>query len=163
LGAAITWAAHSSVAVVLVVMSFAVQGTIAPTAAFALVLGANLGTAINPLLEGSTGNDPVAKRLPVGNMVNRALGVICALVALPYLAPLLVTLVPDNGRAVADFHTGFNLLLALIFFPLLKPFARLLQRLLPSRTEAADPGRPLFLDPAAIDTPVLALGLAARE
>src|SRR5262249_47774204 len=80
-----------------------------------------------------------------------------------YLAPLLVTLVPDNGRAVADFHTGFNLLLALIFFPLLKPFARLLQRLLPSRTEAADPGRPLFLDPAAIDTPVLALGLAARE
>jgi phosphate:Na+ symporter len=163
LGAAITWAAHSSVAVVLVVMSFAVQGTIPPTAAFALVLGANLGTAINPLLEGSTGNDPVAKRLPVGNMINRALGVACALIALPHVAPLVVTLVPDNGRAVADFHTAFNLLLALIFFPLLTPFAALLRRLLPPRSEPDDPGRPVYLDPTAIDTPVLALGLAARE
>ena len=48
-----TWAAHSSVAVVLVIMSFAAQGVVPPIAAFALVLGANLGTAINPLLEGS--------------------------------------------------------------------------------------------------------------
>ena len=52
LAAAVTWAAHSSVAVVLVVMSFAAQGVVPPMAAFALVLGANLGTAINPLLEG---------------------------------------------------------------------------------------------------------------
>jgi hypothetical protein len=29
---------------------------------------------------------------------------------------------------VADFHTGFNIVLALLFFPLLKPFARLLVR-----------------------------------
>jgi phosphate:Na+ symporter len=163
LGAAVTWAAHSSVAVVLVVMSFAVQGTIPPMAAFALVLGANLGTAINPLLEGSPDNDPAAKRLPVGNLINRAFGVVCALIALPYLAPLIVRVIPDNGRAVADFHTGFNLLLALVFFPLLAPFAALLRRMLPSRTEVSDPGRAVYLDPTAIDTPVLAIGLAARE
>ena len=51
LAAGLTWAAHSSVAVVLVIMSFAAQGTVPPQAAFALVLGANLGTAINPVLE----------------------------------------------------------------------------------------------------------------
>jgi phosphate:Na+ symporter len=45
LAAGLTWAAHSSVAVVLLVMSFAAKGTIPPEAAFALVLGANLGTA----------------------------------------------------------------------------------------------------------------------
>ena len=49
--AGLTWAAHSSVAIVLLVMSLAAKGVVPPDAAFALVLGANLGTAINPLLE----------------------------------------------------------------------------------------------------------------
>src|ERR1700744_3787470 len=79
LGAGLTWAAHSSVAVVLVVMSFAAQGTVPPDAAFALVLGANLGTAINPLLEGGAGADPAGRRLPIGNLLNRVLGCAVAL------------------------------------------------------------------------------------
>ena len=70
--AGLTWAAHSSVAVVLLVMSFAAKGVVPPDAAFALVLGANLGTAINPVLEGVSGDDPVARRLPLGNLLNRA-------------------------------------------------------------------------------------------
>src|ERR1700723_1549610 len=68
LAAGLTWAAHSSVAIVLVIMSFAAKGTVPPAAAFALVLGANLGPAINPVLEGTTGSDPVAKRVPLGNL-----------------------------------------------------------------------------------------------
>ena len=64
---------------------------------------------------------------------------------------------PDAGRAVADFHTGFNIILALLFFPLLKPFARLLVRLLPARVDTADPSRPLYLDWAARETPSIAL------
>jgi phosphate:Na+ symporter len=46
LAAALTWAAHSSVAVVLLVMSLAYSGFVTPTAALALVLGATHGTAI---------------------------------------------------------------------------------------------------------------------
>ncbi|HTR84617.1 MAG TPA: Na/Pi cotransporter family protein [Reyranella sp.] len=163
LAAGLTWAAHSSVAVVLVVMSFAVQGTVPPLAAFALVLGANLGTAINPLLEGGVGTDPAAKRLPVGNLVNRLVGVVVGLALLPVLSRLMVTIEPDNARAVADFHTAFNIVMALAFFPLLAPFARLLQRMMPSRIDQSDPGRPVYLDPGARETPVLALGAAARE
>jgi phosphate:Na+ symporter len=64
---------------------------------------------------------------------------------------------------VADFHTAFNLILALVFFPLLKPYATLLRRWFPVRVTASDPGAPLYLDPAARETPVLALGFAARE
>lgn len=77
--AGLTWAAHSSVAVVLLVMSFAAKGTVPPDAAFALVLGANLGTAINPILEGATGQDPAARRVAVGNLINRTIGVAIAL------------------------------------------------------------------------------------
>jgi phosphate:Na+ symporter len=148
---------------VLVVMSFAAQGLVPPIAAFALVLGANLGTAINPLLEGGAGDDPAARRLPIGNLVNRLIGVVIALAALPWLSRLMVTVEPDNARAVADFHTAFNVVLAVVFFPLLTPFARLLKRWLPTRLDQNDPGRPIYLDPAARETPVLALGAAARE
>jgi phosphate:Na+ symporter len=163
IAAGLTWAAHSSVAVVLVIMSFAAQGTVPPEAAFVLVLGANLGTAINPVLEGASGNDPAAKRLPLGNPVNRVIGVVIGLVALPYVSVWLVTIDRDNARAVADFHTAFNQVLAAIFFPLLNPFAKLLRRWMPARVDEADPGQPLYLDPAARETPVIALGGAARE
>jgi phosphate:Na+ symporter len=106
--AGLTWAAHSSVAVVLLVMSFAAKGTVPPDAAFALVLGANLGTAINPVLEGTTGQDPAARRVAVGNLINRAVGVAIALSVLPLIGRLIVSIEPDNARAVADFHTAFN-------------------------------------------------------
>src|SRR4051794_25943621 len=163
LAAGLTWAAHSSVAVVLLTMSFAAKGVVPPDAAFALVLGANLGTAINPVLEGGVGDDPPARRLPIGNLINRGIGAAIALALLPTLGPWLVTIDPDNARVVADFHTGFNLILALIFFPLLTPYASLLRRLLPARVNPADPGRPLYLDPAAIEVPMVALGATARE
>jgi phosphate:Na+ symporter len=163
LAAGLTWATHSSVAIVLVIVSFAAQGTVPPAAAFALVLGANLGTAINPMLEGTTGSDPVAKRVPLGNLLTRVVGVVIGLIALPYIGPWLVSFETGNARAVADFHTAFNVLLALLFFPLLKPYAALLCRWLPPRTDPADPCRPLYLDPAARNNPAIALGGAARE
>src|ERR1700761_8531252 len=163
LGAGLTWAAHSSVAVVLVVMSFAAQGTVPPDAAFALVLGANLGTAINPVLEGATGNDPAARRLPLGNLLNRVVGVAVALALLDQVGPALMRLEPDASRAVADFHTAFNLIVAAVFLPLLRPSAPLLTQLIPTRIEPSDPSRPLYLDPAARELPPVALAGAARE
>jgi phosphate:Na+ symporter len=163
LAAGLTWAAHSSVAIVLLIMAFAAQAVVPPHAAFALVLGANLGTALNPLLEGGIGGDPAAKRLPIGNLVNRVVGCALALAFLHWIGPALVAIEPNASRAVADFHTGFNVVLALLFFPLLKPFARLLTRLLPARVNMADPSQPLYLDWAARETPSIALAGAARE
>src|SRR5712671_1215251 len=51
IAAALTWAAHSSVATVLLIMSLAYSNFITPAAAMALVLGANFGSAINPFFE----------------------------------------------------------------------------------------------------------------
>src|SRR6202012_1290274 len=116
-----------------------------------------------PFREGCAGADPAPRRLPIGNLINRGLGVAIALALLPILGPWMVTIDPDNTRVVADFHTGFNLILALVFFPLLTPYAALLRRLLPARVNAADPGRPLYLDPAAVEVPMVALGAATRE
>lgn len=161
--AGLTWAAHSSVAIVLLVMSLASRGTVPMETAFALVLGANLGTAINPLLEGASGDDPVSRRLPLGNLVNRLVGVAAALALLPWAAPFLATIEPDKARSVADFHALFNLAVAAVSLPLLTPYAAFLERWLPARRDAADPGRPIYLDPAVRKSPALALGGGARE
>ena len=50
-GATMAWAAHSSVAVALLVMSLTGKGVLPLDAAIALMIGANIGTAINPLLK----------------------------------------------------------------------------------------------------------------
>lgn len=163
IGAAATWLAHSSVAIILVTVSLASRGVMAPDTAFAMVLGANLGTSLNPILEGVQGDDPAAKRLPVGNMVVRLAGVALAVPALPWLGRWTVMAEPDVARAVADFHTVFNVTLAVVCLPMLDAYAGLLRRWLPTRIDPADPTRPLYLDPAALETPIVALGSAARE
>jgi phosphate:Na+ symporter len=161
--AALTWAAHSSVATVLLIVSFAEKGVIPPHAAFALVLGANLGAALIPLLESPAGGDPMARRLPIGNLLNRLIGCIIGIALLDGAGRLLVAIEPDPGRAVADFHTLFNLVTAALFLPVLGPFARMLVRLLPARAISADPSRPIYLDEAARETPAVALAGATRE
>ena len=163
LAAALTWAAHSSVTVILLVMSLAYSQFVTPVAALALILGANIGSAINPLLEGSRSDNPASQRLPVGNLLNRLVG--CALV-LPFLEPIaraLASFEPDPSRMAADFHTTFNLALALIFILPLNALAALLTRLLPDRAKPNDPSTPLYLDESALSTPSVALVCAARE
>jgi phosphate:Na+ symporter len=163
MAAALTWAAHSSVAVVLLVMSLAYSHFITPVAALSLILGANLGSAINPLVEGSHSDNPASRRLPIGNLLNRLIG--CALV-LPFLHPIAAALAqfePNPSRMAADFHTAFNVALAVVFIVPLNGLAALLTRLLPDRAKPNDPSTPLYLDETALVTPSVALVCAARE
>lgn len=161
--AVFAWLAHSSAAAILLAASFAAKGVVSLPAAFALTLGANLGGAINPVFESATGRDPAFRRLPIGNLLNRGVGVAGGLLFLPAIAEWMGTWEASPARAVADFHTLLNLLLALLFFPWLPGYARLLTAWLPERREKEELGQPLYLDPGALGTPVVALGSAARE
>ena len=162
LGALFAWAAHSSVAAVILAMSLSYSGFVTPAVALALVLGANLGSAINPLLA-TSGDDRAAQRLPVGNLVTRIVG--CA-IFVPFLQPIAENLAlvdPDRARQAADFHTAFNLAVAVVFILPLNAYAALLTRLLPKRAAPPDLGAPLYLDSSVLGTPTLALTCAARE
>jgi phosphate:Na+ symporter len=163
LAAGLTWLAHSSVATVLLIVSLAANQVVPPDCAFALVLGANIGSALNPLIEGGVGGDPVSKRLPLGNLLNRAAGAVIALVAMRWIGPWMVVFEPNTARAVADFHTAFNLVTAALFFPVLGPFGRFLKWMLPARAVPTDPAKPIYLDENAREVPVIALAGAARE
>ncbi len=139
------------------------QGRGPAEAGFALVIGANIGSALNPVIEGSSGTDPASRRMPMGNLINRLVGGAIALLAIEPLSRAMVTFQPDNGRAIADFHTLFNVVMALAFLPFLGLYANLLKRLFPERTDESDPARALYLNPAALEMPVVAIGNAARE
>ncbi|SOE98442.1 Na/Pi-cotransporter [Burkholderia sp. OK233] len=145
LAAGLTWAADSNVAAVLLITSLCARNVVPPNTAFALVMGANLGTAINPVLAGTAPYDPILKRLPVGNLLTRVTGVVLALAALGPIGRFMVTMEPDNARVVADFHTLFNVALACVFLPMLPLYASLLNRLLPSPVAVADPQRSPYL------------------
>jgi len=162
-GAVVTWAAHSSVAIVLLVGSFVSADLVPFEAGVAMVIGANLGTAINPVLETPGGRDPAARRVPVGNLLNRLVACAVALAVLPYVADLFEGIEVDSDRRVADFHTAFNVAAALMFFPLLGPMAALLRRLLPARVEPPDEAQPRFLDAALLASTGLAAEAAGRE
>jgi phosphate:Na+ symporter len=163
IAAGLTWAAHSSVAVVLLVMSIAYSNFVSPAAALALVLGANLGTAINPIIEGGSRSNPATLRLPVGNFIIRLIGVVATMPFLDQIARLALSLQPDMAKMTALFHMMFNVALALVFIGLLDVLAALLGRILPDRKQAADADAPRYLDDSALATPSLALADAARE
>ena len=163
IAAALTWAAHSSVAVVLLVMSLAYSHFVSAEAAIALVLGANFGSAINPLIEGGIHGNPASRRLPLGNLINRLVGILIVLPFLPALARELSMFQPDAAKMTAEFHLLFNVALAAIFIGLLDPIAALLVRVLPERKQTEDASVPRYLDEAALETPPLALANAARE
>jgi phosphate:Na+ symporter len=163
IAAALTWAVHSSVAVVLLVMSLAYSHFVSSEAALALVLWANLGSAINPLIEGGLSGNLASRRLPLGNLLNRVVGILIALPILPLLAREMSALQPDAAKMTAEFHMLFNVVLAAIFIGPLDAVAWLLTRILPEQKRPADPSVPRYLDETALDTPPLALANAARE
>ena len=157
-----TWFVHSSLSVVLLIMSFAMGGLVEPKLALALVIGANIGGALAPYMA-QAGADVEARRVPLGNLITRG---IVGLAILPFLSPVLQAITwldPSATRLAVNFHTAFNLATAILFLPLIDIVAWLCRRLLPARPVADDPARPRHLDPNVLDSPAEALGCALRE
>lgn len=163
IGAAVTWAVHSSVATVLLIMSLAYAHFVTPFASLALVLGANLGSAINPVFEGARRDNPASYRLPVGNLLNRLVGIVLVAPFLHPLADVFQTWQPDLAKMTALFHIAFNVATAVIFIGALDGVAALMTWLFPARVQTVDPAQPRYLDESALATPSLALADAARE
>ncbi|HEX6978946.1 MAG TPA: Na/Pi cotransporter family protein [Alphaproteobacteria bacterium] len=160
--ALLTWLSHSSLSIVLLVMSLAGSGAIPMPLALAFVLGANVGGAIAPLAA-QTGAAAPARRVPLGNLLMRSAGALAVLPFLPAALDFLATLEPASARVVINFHTAFNLAVAIVFLPLVEPVARLCALLLPEAPQTEIPGTPRYLDPDCLDSPSEALACATRE
>lgn len=150
----------SSLAVVLLVMVLAAGGLIDTVPALALVAGANVGGAVTPWLAVAV-EGPAARRITLGNLVVRITGAAIVLGLTDPLALLLEDTVAGPGLRVIAAHIAFSAVLLVLFLPLVGPLCRLVERFLPDPPEGVRGAA--FLDESLLETPAMALAVAARE
>jgi len=163
IGALITFVAHSSLATVLFILTLVATGGVPMDVALAMILGANLGGSIPPVLATMNADAP-SRRPPLGNFICRLIAVFAVLPFLDLLEPELMKFAADPARQVVNFHTGFNLGLAAIFIFFTGPLGRLTEKLIPEKTDDdSASSRPIHLDRAALESPQLAMANAVRD
>lgn len=160
--ALLTWMAHSSLAMVLMIMSLTAGGVVPLSLGFVLVIGANLGGAMPPVMA-NWAKGPEARRVPLGNAFFKAMGCLILLPLIDTIAPFLAMIDDDSARQIVNFHTLFNLFIAAVFIFATDAVAKFADANLPAAPLSEDPGTPRYLDRAYIDQPSVALASAARE
>jgi phosphate:Na+ symporter len=153
---AVIQSSSAGVALTLVLLG---SGSLGLGQAASMLIGMNLGTTLTGVLASIGGGREMLRSA----MANLLFNLGTAALALPLLGVVLpIFQNPDTGlnhqTALILFHTGFNLLGTLIFLPLTRPFAALVERLVPDRpvTLAA------ALDLRLLSDPGTALDAAAR-
>lgn len=162
IAAIFTWIVHSSLGAVLLFMSFAHAGIVPINLGLVLVLGANVGGAIAPVIM-TLRDIPAGRRVPLGNFVMRSFGALAFIPLLGLVGPMIAEFDPDPARQVVNFHTFFNVAVALFFLPFIGPMTWLSEIILPDRPREEDESLPRYLDPTAFSTPPAALACVARE
>ena len=162
IGAAFTMVSFSSLAVVLLAATLAASKVVAVPVALCLVLGANLGSGLMALLVNARASGG-GRRVAVGNLAFKIVGCVFFAISLPWIIEFLARFEPDTRLQVLHFHVLFNLTIAAVFIAFTGRVARLVEHWLPVAEDKSLQAEPRFLEPAAIETPALALANAARE
>lgn len=167
LAAVLAWLVHSSVATVLLFVTFAGSGMLPLEVALPMVLGANVGGGIIAVWL-TRGMQIEARRIPLGNLILRGLAAALALLALQVVTLPMSEMGINEGRQLVNFHLLFNLALVVLALPLVGPVERLTALLLPTPVSPTPPAdayqRPASaLDRSTLNNPALALASAKRE
>lgn len=157
-----TWMMHSSLAMILLIVSFTTTGLVPTDMAIIMVFGANLGAVLAPVMS-MLRAERAALRLPVGNLVVRLIGIVVLLPFVEEILPWLLKISPNEAFLVVNAHMGFNLLLAAVFLPVIGVVARFTRQIVPDKSTELDPSAPLYLDEKNLETPIVALAAASRE
>lgn len=161
-GALLTWAIQSSLATVLLVMSFASAGIMPMDTGLAVVLGTHFGSSILPVMVHRLEKNE-ASQIAWGGSLMR---LISCLVVLPFL-PIIIHHADWLGnqpeRQIVNFHTAFSLARAVVFLPFLPLIQKGLQQVFPAAEKPREAGKPLYLDERDLSTPSVALASASRE
>jgi len=160
LSAAMAFFSSSSLAMVVLILSLASAGILSTGLIIVLVLGANLGGAIPPVIATMSG-PAAARRITLGNLVIRAIGCTIAMPLASYGAMALQRLPLSESMLPVDAHLIFNILLTIVAWPLSGFVSDFMAKVVPSDVQSDD--GPRFLDKDALDTPVVALANATRE
>jgi phosphate:Na+ symporter len=166
IGVLMTVVMQSSSAAMTITLAAAQSGLIGPQGAAAVVIGANIGSAVTTALAG-LGGTPNARRTAAAHVAFNLLTGAAALLLLPWLIQVLnvvalaLGLQPDPATQLAMFHTSFNLLGVLLMWPLADALIRWLGQRFRAREE--DLAQARYLDNNVLAVPTLALDALTRE
>ena len=161
-GALFALISYSSLAAVLLTATLTGAGLISLPVAIGLVIGANIGSGVLAFLTSSL-QTPAGRRVALGSLLYKLLGL---LLVMPFLDPLATWLDSLDWRpaeVVIGFHVLYNSLRCVLMLPTVGLMARFCNWLLPDSAEDNGVARPRHLDPTALSTPSLALANAVRE
>jgi phosphate:Na+ symporter len=168
-GLVITLLVHSSSASTAIILILAHQSIIGFEIAAAMVLGANIGTTLDAALS-AIGTKTTARRAALVHVLFNVIGTLWALILLHPLCIVVDWLTPGPIASsvtthIAMFHTVFNLMNTVIFFPFIKPFAALVTILVKDRDAAEAPQsyRLDYKSGSIQDTPELNIVRAEKE
>ncbi len=148
LGTVITMVVQSSSAAMAMTLTMAYNGWLGVTAAAAMILGSNIGTTITAYLA-SIGTSTTAKRAAWAHIIfNVFFGSVISLILFHPLLTFINWITPGNiyalsGSALSSqlplflamFHTVFNVINTVIFFPFVNQYAKFIKRLVPAKAE----------------------------
>ena len=176
-GALVTCIIQSSSASMGLLLALVATGLIDAVTAFPIIRGFNIGTTITAVLA-SIGSNRNAKRAALAHVLFNVFGVamMYGLFFVPWHGVPSIFLVivnditPGNAfagenvtRFVANAHTLFNIIGALIFLPFVGAFARLCYFLIPKREEESSQEEIRYLEPRLLATPSVAIAQVYRE
>ncbi len=166
LGAVLTVVTQSSSAAVAITLTATTMGSIPPELAAAVVIGTNIGTTSTAVFAGLSAT-PAAKRVATAHVLFNLLTacvafiLISPLIAASYRISALFAGEADMPAMLAVFHTLFNLIGAMLMWPVVRRLTSFLHKLYV--TPAEEIATPRHLDRTLLDVPDLALRALARE
>lgn len=161
LTAIITLLLQSSTATIGLVLGLSDGNVIGLDEALPCVVGVNVGLALTQIV--AAHHSVEGRRLGLAMLMSRLSVAAIIISLLPYISPLLELFPGGLGRQVANAHTGFAIIMVIIWVPVLPLVAPFVDRVIPERKGEADPAHAMFLDRDFMSTPSLAFGQSLRE
>lgn len=154
---------HSSVSAILLFATLTAGGVLPLSLALTFVIGANIGVGVIPLLAVMK-DTPQAAQVPLGNLIMRVTMGLACLFGLGFVLEIEALADLPLAQAVIASHLGFNIVLMIVFLPLIGGLAKLCERLKPALSDNDDHRvRPRYLDEKALSSPSVAISCAMRE
>ncbi len=168
IAALLTWFLHSSIAAVLIVVSFAGHGILPVELALVLVLGINFGSGLIAALL-TKNHERETWLIPLSNLFVRGVLAVILLAAMIVSEPIRYLPALSADAIVISGHILFNIVVVLTGLPAVRLVLLIVDKIVPPGRETAsknatlDPPDLSSLDPNMVKEPKQAIGNAMRE
>lgn len=161
LGFALATLFQSSTAVLGLLLTLAFSGVVDLQLSLPMIIGANVGSCMLGII-GAIKGKAEAKRIVLGQLILRTTIAIMLFSLMPQFRAVVDAIGGNIPRRIANAHTIFETMVALVFIPFAKPLSRLFIKIV-KPDKPSDEFLPHYLDDSTLTNPLVAMGQATKE